>query len=382
MKKLAILGATGSIGTQSLDVVDCFPGEFQVVVLTANKRIDDLIQLIEKYRPKYVAVTQKEDADQLADRYDHIVFGYGEMGLAHAATFMPKDEVVVLNALVGFAGLRPTIEALKLGRTVLLANKESLVVGGELIEELLSQGLGKIIPIDSEHSAILQCLNGEDKASLSKIILTASGGSFRDLSVEELTHVTKADALRHPNWSMGDKITIDSATMMNKGFEVIEACHLFHVTLNQVETVLHRQSLIHSMVEFQDHSIIAQVSGHDMRLPIEYAMFFPERKSSVIPSLDLTKIGSLTFETLNEDKYPCFQLAKKAFQIGGSMPCVLNAANEAAVQLFLEEKISFLTIAQIVADAMDDHQVISHPTLLDLSVLDQQIKNSILENDC
>ncbi|MBU0996857.1 MAG: 1-deoxy-D-xylulose-5-phosphate reductoisomerase [Firmicutes bacterium] len=381
MKNIYLLGATGSIGRQTLEIVDKYPSEFKVVTLSARTRMEDLIQLIEKYNPKFCSVQFKKDADHLTDRFPDIVFGYGKTSLIHAATFQPKDrDGVLINALVGIAGLQPTVEAIKIKRNVLLANKETLVVGGSLVMELAKENQVEIFPIDSEHSAIWQCMQNGKKEEVSKVIITASGGAFRNKSFEELKNVTKADALKHPNWTMGEKITIDSATMMNKGFEVMEAIHLFGLLPTQIETVIHPESIIHSMVEYIDHSIIAQISSHDMRLPIQYAMFYPNRKESIVESIDFAKLSSLHFETMKEEKYPCFRLAMEAIQSGHSMPCVLNAANEAAVDLFLKEKIEFLEISNIIETEMKKHQVISNPSLEDLLRIDLEVKENIYHN--
>lgn len=382
MKNIYLLGATGSIGRQTLEIVDKYPSEFKVVTLSARKRINDLIQLIEKYNPKFVSVEKKEDADELSDRYSHIIFGYGKESLVHAATFMPKDEdALLVNALVGISGLVPTIEAIKIKRNIALANKETLVVGGDIVMNLAKENNVLIYPIDSEHSAIWQCLQGETLSSVKKVIITASGGALRNLSIEDLKTVTKEDALRHPNWSMGDKITIDSATMMNKGFEMIEAMHLFDLKQNQIEAILHPESIIHSMVEFTDHSVKAQLSNHQMLLPIEYALFYPVRKEAMLPEMDFMEYSSLHFRPLNEDRYPCFILAKKAMEQGGSLPCVLNAANEVAVELFLKDQISYLEIQELIEKEMNQHVWIEKPTLEELLQIDEEIKHRYLDSN-
>jgi len=378
MKNIYLLGATGSIGRQVLEVVEKYPEEFKVITLTANKRIQELIPLIEKYKPDYCGVATQENADMLADMFSNIVFGYGKSGLIHAATYRPKDnDGVLVNALVGIAGLHPTVEAIKIKRNVLLANKETLVVGGFLIKELINQYNVKLYPIDSEHSAIWQCLNGESINSVKRIIITASGGAFREKSMEELKNVTKSEALAHPNWSMGEKITIDSATMMNKGFEMIEAAYLFDVKMEQIETIIHKESIIHSMVEFDDHSVMAQLSSHDMRLPIQYAMMYPKRLPSLSKPLNFAELKSLHFEVMDESKYPCLGYAKWAFQQGGSMLCILNAANEAAVDLFLQEKIAFLDIPKIIEQAFNKHPYIAKPTLDEILMLDEIVKADV-----
>ncbi len=378
MKNIYLLGATGSIGRQTLALIDRYPNEFKVITLTARNRIDDLIMLIEKYNPQFVSVESKSDADMLSDRFSNIIFGYGKSSLVHAATFNPQDQnALVVNALVGISGLVPTIEAIKLKRNIALSNKETLVVGGSIVMPLAKANNVSIYPIDSEHSAIWQALNGELHETINKLIITASGGSFRDLSYQELHHVTKEDALNHPNWNMGNKITIDSATMMNKGFEIIEAHYLFDLPINKIEPIIHRESIIHSMVEFVDHSVIAQLSNHNMSLPIQYALFYSERKEAVIESLDFLKIRTLNFEPVNYQLYPCLELAINAIEIGGSMPTVLNSANEACVDLFLQDKIKFIEISQIIEEAMKSHHLIASPTLKDILAIDEEIKERL-----
>ncbi|MDD3124026.1 MAG: 1-deoxy-D-xylulose-5-phosphate reductoisomerase [Candidatus Izemoplasmatales bacterium] len=378
MKNIYLLGSTGSIGRQVLEIVDLYPDEFKIICLSSHKRMKDLMYLIGKYKPEFVSVNTKNEADAFSDLFPEVIFGYGKTGLIHAATFKPKDNAgVLINALVGISGLHPTVEAIKIKRNILLANKETLVVGGVLIKQLLAEYKVSLYPIDSEHSAIWQCLVGEKIEEVQKVIITASGGAFRDYSLEQLASVTKKEALNHPNWTMGDKITIDSATMMNKGFEVIEAAYLFDLGIDQIDTIIHKESIIHSLVEFKDHSIKAQLSSHDMRLPIQYAMFYPNRKPSLTESIQLSQIGNLNFEKMNEEKYPCFTYAKQAFIQGGSMPCVLNAANEAAVQLFLDDLIPFLEIPLIIAHQIESHKVITSPTLEELLALDEQIKQDV-----
>jgi len=378
MKNIYLLGSTGSIGRQVLEIVDLYPDEFKIICLSSHKRMKDLMYLIGKYKPEFVSVNTKNEADAFSDLFPEVIFGYGKTGLIHAATFKPKDNAgVLINALVGISGLHPTVEAIKIKRNILLANKETLVVGGVLIKQLLAEYKVSLYPIDSEHSAIWQCLVGEKIEEVNKVIITASGGAFRDYSLEQLASVTKKEALNHPNWTMGDKITIDSATMMNKGFEVIEAAYLFDLGIDQIDTIIHKESIIHSLVEFKDHSIKAQLSSHDMRLPIQYAMFYPNRKPSLTESIQLSQIGNLNFEKMNEEKYPCFTYAKQAFIQGGTMPCVLNAANEAAVQLFLDDLIPFLEIPLIIAHQIESHKVITSPTLEELLALDEQIKQDV-----
>ncbi|MBU1145115.1 MAG: 1-deoxy-D-xylulose-5-phosphate reductoisomerase [Firmicutes bacterium] len=380
MKNLYLLGSTGSIGTQVLEIVSQHLEDFKVITMSANKNISLLRHQIKQFKPLYVSVTEKNDAMMLQTEFPTTCFGYGKEGLIKAATFQKEDKIgLVVNALVGIAGLVPTIEAIKIHRNIALANKETLVVGGFLIKKLLKEFNVKMYPIDSEHSAIWQCLQGSKPHEIKKIIITASGGAFRDYTRLELENATLEDALKHPNWAMGYKITIDSATMMNKGFEMIEACYLFDLPIEKVETILHSESIIHSMVEFVDSSVIAQLSSHDMKLPIQYALYFPNRIKSMTKSLDFVKLKSLHFEPINQEKYPCLTYAIQSFRIGGSMPCVLNAANEACVSLFLEGKIRFLEIEKIIKTELDKHLVNLSPTLEDLLEIDYLVKTSIYQ---
>ncbi len=381
MKTLYLLGATGSIGRQTLDIVRQNPTEFKIGSLTANHRIDDLITLIDEFHPAYVSVGEMNDAKLLQERFPTLHVGWGEDGLIQAATYQPDDQYgLLVNALVGIVGLLPTVKAIEIKRTIALANKETLVVAGDIINELLTTHGVELYPIDSEHSAIWQCLRGEDYKTISKLIITASGGSFRDYVRSHLESVTVEEALSHPNWSMGDKITIDSATMMNKGFEVIEAHHLFHLPPEAIETVIHRESIIHSMVEFTDHSIIAQLSDHDMHLPISYALFYPQRRENQVQSLNWTKLKQLTFSDVSFTRYPCLGYAYDALKRGGNAPAILNAANEAAVDLFLKRNISFLEIETIVGQAILNNDWIEKPTLDELLKTDQIVKAAIYEH--
>lgn len=344
---LYLLGATGSIGTQTLDIVRREP-DFSLISVTTHTKVEEMKQIIEEFHPLFVAVGSKEDMRALQLEYPEIAFGYGPEGLIQAATYGSEEDGMMINAIVGSAGLAPTIAAIKHKRTIALANKETLVIGGEIIRPLLEEYNVTILPVDSEHSAIMQCLNGESKKTIKRIIITASGGSFRELPREELTSVTVEDALHHPNWTMGAKITIDSATMMNKGLEIIEAHHLFDVPYDKIDTVLHKESIIHSLVEYHDQSMIAHLGMPDMRVPISYALHYPNRAPYQGTALDLVTVGALHFEDLSEDRYPMLKYAKDAGIKGGYAPTVLNAANEAAVQLFLEGRISFLQIEEIV----------------------------------
>lgn len=356
MIKISILGSTGSIGTSALDVVSHLKN-FKIISLSANKNITLLKKQIKKYRPEIVAV--------------------GRAGLKNVSLIEKAD--VVLIAVVGSAGLMSLVNAVKLRKRIALANKESLVIAGDLIEKLLKKYSAKIIPVDSEHSAISQCLDGKNLKELSKIILTASGGPFRNYPYKKLSAVTVKDVLRHPTWKMGRKITVDSATLINKGFEVIEAHYLFGVPYEKIEVVIHPQSIIHSGVEFIDGSIIAQMGRTDMRLPIQYALTYPERKVSTVKRLDLTEIGKLEFFKIKPKNFPCFELALSAAKISGSMPAVLNAANEAAVEKFLEHKISFIKIPKLIERAMKKHNPIKNPTLEDILNVDSETRKVVEE---
>ncbi len=356
MKRLSILGSTGSIGTSTLDVVAAYPDRFSVAALAVRENVDLLIKQIERFRPGVVAVFDEESAYALKKHDLPVEVLAGEEGLREVAVLGSADMVV--SAIVGSDGLVPTLEAVKAGKDTALANKEALVMAGQIImREAADRGV-RIIPVDSEHSAVFQCLDGRHPEEIDRIVLTASGGPFLRSSVSELRTVTPEEALRHPNWSMGRKITIDSATLMNKGLEVIEACWLFGVTIDKIEVVLHPQSIIHSMVRFIDGSMLAQMSVPDMKGPIAYALSYPERLEDVLPRLDLTEVAKMTFEAPDREKYPALELTFEALKSGGTMPCVLNAANEAAVEAFLDEKISFTEITDVVRETMARHDVL------------------------
>jgi len=380
MKNIYLLGGTGSIGEQTLDVIRKQAQDFKLVAVSGYSQLDKLKEIIKEFSPKMVVVKDASNAEELKKIFSNIIISYGRDGLKQLAVFEPNDKnAYLINALVGMVGLEPTIEAIKIERDILLANKETLVVGGHLINDLKKDYQFNLYPIDSEHNALWQLMNHENKSNIKRLIITASGGSFRDLSRESLKNVTVKDALNHPNWSMGNKITIDSATMVNKGFEVIEACYLFNIDIDQVETVIHKESLIHSMVEFNDGSVLAHISEPDMHLPISYAMNYPERKETGIKSFDLMLLNQLSFSVMDELRYPCLTYAKIAYKIGGSMRTVLNAANEAAVALFLNHKIDFLDIEKIIKTMMDEHQVINHPSLEDIYHIDALIKNKVYQ---
>jgi 1-deoxy-D-xylulose-5-phosphate reductoisomerase len=348
-----LLGATGSIGEQTLDIVRRNPGDFKVNTVAVNTSIEKLQSIIEEFNPAFCSVGLEEDMKLLEIKYPNTKFGFGLDGLIEAATFGQLDDDLVVNAVVGSVGLLPTYHAVIKGRDIALANKETLVIGGEIIIPLVKKHKVDLIPIDSEHSAIMQCLNGEKHKTIKEIIITASGGSFREISRNQLTDVSVKDALNHPNWSMGAKITIDSASMMNKGLEVIEAHYLFDVPYDKITTVLHKESIIHSMVEFDDTSIMAQIGNPDMRVPISYAINRRKRVDFGAKRLSIKDIGSLHFEPMNYERFPLIKMAYESGVQGGIMPAVLNAANEASVALFLQEKISFLQIEQIVLECID-----------------------------
>ncbi len=351
-KKIAILGSTGSIGVNALDVVENLPEKFEITALTANNNVDLLERQIRKFKPAVAVIGEKEKARILSKRIDGVcpVF-YGSEGLIRMAKETDYD--ILLSALVGFAGLSPTIEGIKRGKRIALANKETLVAAGEYVIKLAEEHDSEILPVDSEHSAIFQTLVGEKKENLRKIILTASGGPFFNKSVEELKRVTIEEALNHPNWSMGAKVTIDSATMMNKGLEMIEARWLFDLPKEKIEPLIHPQSIIHSMVEFTDGSIKAQLSMPDMRLPIQYAFTYPERFSAEFVETDFARLSSLTFFKPDYEKFRCLKLAFDVMEQGGLKPCILNAANEIAVDKFLNGQIKFAEIPDVIERALE-----------------------------
>lgn len=377
MKKMTVLGVTGSIGQQTVDVVVHHSDVFEIVAMSAGRNIKALEEIMKQVNVSHVCVQNKEDKEYLENKYQDCHFYYGQDGLITIATLPEVD--IVLNAIVGFAGLLPTIEAIKAHKDIALANKETLVVAGHLICPLVKEYQVALLPVDSEHSAIFQSINGENHQDISKIILTASGGSFRDKTREELMDVTVEQALKHPNWSMGAKITIDSATLFNKGLEVMEARWLFDVDYDNIEVLIHPESIVHSMVEYQDTSVIAQLGTPDMRLPIQYALTYPRR----IPlmggqRLSLSDIGTLHFYKPDFKRFRALALAYEAGRQGGSMPCVLNGANEQANQLFLNGRIRFLDIERLVEEAMRAHVWINHPTLEQLLEIDQWARDFVL----
>jgi 1-deoxy-D-xylulose-5-phosphate reductoisomerase len=377
-KRISVLGSTGSIGRNTLDVIAHHPDSFAVSALTAGNNIELLIEQAIQFQPTLVSVANEQLADQARSRLpSNIEVAFGEEGLLRAATLNEVD--LVVTAIMGSVGLQPTLAAIEAGKDIGLANKETLVTAGHLVMSLAAQKGTNLLPIDSEHSAIFQCLNGEKMSLVKKIILTSSGGSFRDLSREQLKDVTVEDALKHPTWSMGAKITIDSATMMNKGLEVIEAHWLFSMPYDQIEVVVHPQSIVHSMVEFVDASVMAQLGTPDMRVPIQYALSYPSRVPSPSKPLDLTEIETLHFRKMDYDRYPCLRLAFDSGRSGGTYPAVLNAANEVAVERFLNRSISFLTIEQILASVLDKHIPVSNPSLEEIMKADRWAREQAMK---
>lgn len=362
-KQIAILGSTGSIGTQALQVIEEHPDLYEVYALTANNKVDKLIEQARKFMPEAVVIANEDKYQVLKDALADLPIKVyaGAEALCEIVESGPIN--IVLTAMVGYAGLKPTINAIKAGKTIALANKETLVVAGELITELAQQYRTPILPVDSEHSAIFQCL--EMNNPISKVILTASGGPFRTFSMEQLATVTKEQALKHPNWSMGAKITIDSASMMNKGFEVIEAKWLFGVKPEQIEVVVHPQSVIHSMVEYMDGAVKAQLGVPDMRLPIQYAFSYPKRETLSGERLDFMKCSALTFEAPDTKRFRNLAFAYYAMNRGGNMACILNAANEVVVASFLKDRISFLGMSDVIEMTMDRVAFINNPTYND-----------------
>ncbi|WP_044736895.1 1-deoxy-D-xylulose-5-phosphate reductoisomerase [Geobacillus kaustophilus] len=370
MKYISILGASGSIGTQTLDVIRAHPDEFRLAAASVGKNIEAARRLIAEFSPSLVAVADRDAYEVLYREYrGRTTIVYGEEGLIEAAVCPQAD--VVVTAVVGSVGLVPTMKAIEAGKAIALANKETLVVAGHLVMAAAKRRGVPLLPVDSEHSAIFQCLQGEKLEHVEKLILTASGGSFRDKTRGELADVTVEEALRHPNWSMGAKITIDSATMMNKGFEVIEAHWLFGLPYERIEVVLHRESIIHSLVQFRDTSVLAQLGTPDMRVPIQYALAYPKRLP--LPSakpLDFISLGALHFAPVDFDRYRCLRLAYEAGKRGGSLPTVLNAANEEAVAAFLAGRIPFLAIEEWIERALERHRPVSDPQLEDIREID------------
>ncbi len=374
VRRVAILGSTGSIGTQALEVIDAHPGVFSVAVLTARENAELLIRQALKFVPDHVVISSPEKYEEVADALHGLPTEVhtGEKMIAEVAAIHEID--IVLTALVGFAGVMPTLNALSAGKTIALANKETLVVAGDLITRLARTNNCSIYPVDSEHSAIFQCLAGEENNPIEKIYLTASGGPFRGMTKEELQWVSKSAALQHPNWCMGDKVTIDSASLMNKGLETIEARWLFGLEPSQIDVIVHPQSIIHSIVQFTDGSMKAQMGLPDMRLPIQYALGYPQRLKSNFPRFSFPDYPSLTFEKADQENFQNLGLAFEAMKRGGNMPCILNAANEIAVDAFLKEQISFMAMPDLIRRTMDQMSFIEQPTLEDYENCDKEAR--------
>jgi 1-deoxy-D-xylulose-5-phosphate reductoisomerase len=382
VKAITLVGSTGSIGTQTLDIVTQYPDRFRIVGLAAGNNVEMLAAQIRQFQPEIAAICSEDKLpalkEAIIDLNPQPILLAGEAGVIEVARY--GDAQTVVTGIVGCAGLLPTVAAIEAGKDIALANKETLIAGGPVVLPLVEKHGVKLLPADSEHSAIFQCLQGVPKDGLRKILLTASGGAFRDWDVEKLADVTVADALKHPNWSMGRKITVDSATLMNKGLEVIEAHFLFGLDYDNIEIVIHPQSIIHSLIELQDTSVLAQLGWPDMRLPLLYALSWPDRIYTNWERLDLVKAGNLTFREPDHQKYPCMQLAYAVGKAGGSMPAVLNAANEQAVALFLEEKIRFLDIPRCIEWVCDRHQNNNrvNPSLDDILAADQWARQEVL----
>lgn len=373
-KQIAILGSTGSIGTQALQVIEEHPDLYEAYVLTANNKVELLIQQARKFMPEAVVIANPQKYAELKEALKDLPIKVyaGEDALCQVVEAGPID--MVLTAMVGYAGLRPTMNAIKAGKVIALANKETLVVAGDLINKMANKYNTVILPVDSEHSAVFQCLSGEYNNKVEKVILTASGGPFRHFTMEQLATVTKEQALKHPNWKMGAKITIDSASMMNKGFEVIEAKWLFDVRPEQIEVVVHPQSVIHSMVQFEDGAVMAQLGMPDMRLPIQYAFSYPKRIHSSFERLDFTKMTSLTFEKPDTERFRNLGLAYEALHRGGNMPCIVNAANEVVVAAFLHDRISFMGMSDVIEKAMQKATFVQNPTYDDYVQTDAEVR--------
>lgn len=378
-RSIAILGSTGSIGTQALDVISRHPDRFEAYALVANNRVELLIEQARTFLPEVVVIANES-------RYEQLKSALSDLPIkvwcgSRAVEEVVQDDAVdmVLTAMVGISGLQPTIRAITAGKSIALANKETLVVAGELITSLALKHRTPVLPVDSEHSAIFQCLNGEGDNKIEKILLTASGGPFRTFTKEELERVTKAQALAHPNWNMGEKVTIDSSTLINKGFEMIEARWLFGVEPSQIEVIVHPQSIIHSMVQFEDRSVMAQLGQPDMRMPIQYAFSYPQRLPSDVLPLNFFELSQLTFEKPDRDKFPNLTYAYQSVEAGGNMPCILNAANEVAVALFLQERIGYLQMSRLIEKTLQSASFVKSPTLDDYLQSDAESRAIITE---
>ncbi len=375
MKKISIFGSTGSIGTTTLRIVEENPNLFQAITLVAGRNIERLIEQIHKFQPKHVYITAKENADRLKKEFPNLDIYYGEDGLREISKL--EDADIAVSALVGISGLEPTYNMIKHTKQVALANKEVLVTGGSLIMNLAKEYKTELLTVDSEHSAIMQCLRGEETNPIDKILLTASGGPFFDKPITD--DITPEQALNHPTWKMGPKVTIDSSTMMNKGFEVIEARWLFDVDPSHIQVVVHRQSLVHSMVQFKDGTIMANIGPKDMQIPIAYALNYPTRLENRIEKLDLFEVQTLKFEKPDLEKFKCLKLAFKAIEMGHSAQVVLNAANEVAVKKFLDKEITYTEIPRMIEKALNNHKVIPLTSVEEILALDKKVRDELME---
>ena len=381
MKNIYLLGATGSIGTQTLQVLKSLDGSYRLVSICFGSKLDEAIKIIDEFNPKLVCTNNEFNYNFLKNKYNNIDILFGDENLVKAATceYFDDGEDIVINSLVGMIGLKPTIEAIKKKRTILLANKETLVVGGEIITKLVKEYKTKLLPIDSEHSAIFQCLEGRKKEEVKKLIITASGGAFRDLNREQLEYVTIDDALKHPNWLMGKKITVDCASMVNKGLEVIEAHFLFDIDYDNIDTIIHKESIIHSMVEYQDNTVIAQLGKADMRVPIQYAITYPKKEIYKLDSsLDFNTLSNLSFKKMDYERYPLLKVAYEVGKLGGLKPTIYNASNEEAVKLFINKKIKFLDIETIIIDCVGKFENIISPTLEQILECDKKVREYVI----
>ena len=379
MKNISVLGSTGSIGRSSLEVIDKFSHRFKVVGLAAGRNTQLLEKQVEKFRPKIVSLERKEEAEDLRRKFrgKSIKVTFAQEGAEEVASFSEND--IVISAITGIDGLRPTLAAVQEGKKVALANKESMVVAGPLIQDMISKFGAQLIPVDSEHSGVFQCLAKEEMENVKKVILTASGGPFFSKSSSEMNDITLEEALNHPRWKMGKKVTIDSATLMNKGLELIEARWLFGLEPRQLGILIHPQSIVHSLVEMSDGSVLAQLSPTDMKLPIQYALTYPEREDSLLPSLDLSEIKVLEFHEVNVEKFPIIKLARLALEEGESFPIALNAANEVVVSAFLEQRIKFMDISDVVTEIVENHQKRKAQSLEDIFDVDRETRRVSLD---
>lgn len=379
MKNISVLGSTGSIGRSSLEVIDKLSHRFKVVGLTAGRNTQLLEKQVEKFRPKIVSLERKEEAENLRRKFrgKSIKVTFAQEGAEEVASFSEND--IVISAITGIDGLRPTLAAVQEGKKVALANKESMVVAGPLIQDMIRKFGAQLIPVDSEHSGVFQCLAKEEMENVKKVILTASGGPFFSKSSSEMNDITLEEALNHPRWKMGKKVTIDSATLMNKGLELIEARWLFGLEPRQLGILIHPQSIVHSLVEMSDGSVLAQLSPTDMKLPIQYALTYPEREDSLLPSLDLSEIKALEFYEVNVEKFPIIKLARLALEEGESFPIALNAANEVVVSAFLEQRIKFMDISDVVTEIVENHQKRKAQSLEDIFDVDRETRRVSLD---